>query len=51
MSTITTRARGLAPWHPRAATLALFDTMRGILTEYAAYLPMTPRLPQRPESL
>lgn len=43
MSTITTRVRGLAPWHPRPATLALLDLVRGILTEYRQYLPMTLR--------
>ena len=43
MSTITTRVRGLAPWQPRAATLALLDLVRGILIEYRQYLPMTLR--------
>jgi hypothetical protein len=43
VSTITIRVRGLAPWQPRAATLALLDLVRGILTEYRQYLPMTLR--------
>ena len=57
MSTTTTRTRGLAPWHPRAATLALLDTVRGILTvrrlsaddDQADLLSISrhPRLPQK----
>jgi hypothetical protein len=43
MSAGTTRVRGLAPWHPRSATLALLDLVRGILSEYHQYLPMTLR--------
>ncbi len=39
----TTRVRGLAPWQPRQATLELLETVRGVLAEYAAYLPLTVR--------
>ncbi len=37
------RVRGLAPWHPQRATLALLDTVQAVLIEYAAYLPLTLR--------
>ena len=37
------RVRGLAPWQPQRATLALLDTVKAVLIEYAAYLPMTLR--------
>jgi hypothetical protein len=43
MSATTTRVRGLAHWEPRAATLALLDTVSSVLTEYLDYLPMTIR--------
>ncbi len=39
----TTRVRGLASWQPRDATLALLDTVQGVLAEYADYLPLTLR--------
>ena len=40
MST-TTRVRGMARWNPRADTIDLLDAVKGMLIEYAAYLPMT----------
>jgi hypothetical protein len=39
----TTRVRGLAPWQPQHATLALLETIRAVLAEYAGYLPLTLR--------
>jgi hypothetical protein len=38
-----TRPRGFAPWSPETATLALLDQVRGVLDEYADYLPLTIR--------
>lgn len=49
MSTVTgrtytsTRVRGFAEWNPRPETLALLDTVQGILREYRAQLPLTNR--------
>ena len=49
MSTVTgrtytaTRVRGFAEWSPRPETLALLDTVQGILSEYRAQLPLTNR--------
>jgi hypothetical protein len=40
---VTTRVRGLAEWQPRRATRELLDTVRAVLTEYAAHLPLTLR--------
>jgi hypothetical protein len=37
------RVRGFAPWSPRADTLALLELVRGVLVEYADYLPLTLR--------
>jgi len=37
------RPRGFAPWNPRADTLALLACVAQVLTEYAAYLPLTIR--------
>ena len=39
----TTRARGLAPWQPRAETLELIDQVHGVLEEYEEHLPLTVR--------
>jgi len=38
-----TRPRGFIDWNPRPETLALIDTVRLILVEYTAYLPLTIR--------
>jgi hypothetical protein len=38
-----TRPRGFADWSPRPDTLALLDTVRSVLDEYADYLPLTVR--------
>jgi hypothetical protein len=38
-----TRPRGFVPWKPQAATLALLDQVQAVLTEYAAFLPLTLR--------
>ena len=38
-----TRPRGFVDWKPQAATLALLDQVRGVLDEYAEYLPLTVR--------
>ena len=38
-----TRPRGFVDWKPQAATLALLDQVRGVLDEYADYLPLTVR--------
>lgn len=38
-----TRARGFAPWSPRAQSLALLSQVQGVLHEYAEYLPLTCR--------
>lgn len=49
MTTVTgrtytaTRVRGFAPWNPRTETLDLLDTVREILVEYSAQLPLTNR--------
>jgi hypothetical protein len=43
MSKKTTRPRGCAPWNPNAESLALIEKVRVVLTEYAAYLPLTVR--------
>jgi hypothetical protein len=40
---VRTRARGLAPWSPEKATLALLDQVQGILAEYVDHLPLTIR--------
>ncbi len=39
----TTRVRGLAPWQPQRATRELLGLVRAVLSEYAAYLPLTLR--------
>ena len=39
----TTRVRCFASWRPIARTQALLGTVKDILTEYAAYLPLTIR--------
>src|SRR5689334_2712998 len=39
----TTRVRGFAPWKPRAKSLALLDAVNTVVSEYAAYLPLTNR--------
>ena len=41
--TTTTRPRGFAPWNPTAESRALIETVRAILDEYRAYLPLTVR--------
>ena len=38
-----TRPRGFVDWNPQAATLALLEKVRGVLAEYAEYLPLTVR--------
>ena len=38
-----TRPRGFVDWKPQAATIALLDQVRGVLDEYADYLPLTVR--------
>jgi hypothetical protein len=38
-----TRPRGFVEWKPHAASLALLDQVRGVLSEYAAFLPLTCR--------
>jgi len=38
-----TRVRGFAPWQPRSDTQHLLGQVQGVLTEYAAYLPLTLR--------
>ena len=38
-----TRVRGLAPWSPKEATLAVIDQVTQVLDEYAEYLPLTAR--------
>jgi hypothetical protein len=38
-----TRPRGFADWSPRPDTMALLDTVRSVLDEYADYLPLTVR--------
>ncbi len=43
MSAATTRVRGLAPWQPQCATRDLLDAVKGVLIEYAEYLPLTVR--------
>ena len=43
MSAVTTRVRGLAPWQPQRATVALLEKVRSVLREYAQYLPLTVR--------
>jgi hypothetical protein len=37
------RPRGLAPWTPQARTLVLLGQVRSVLSEYAAYLPLSIR--------
>ena len=37
------RARGLAPWQPRAKSLALLDQVNAVLDEYRDHLPLTIR--------
>ena len=39
----STRVRGLAPWAPKAATLAVVADVKEVLREYRDYLPMTAR--------
>jgi hypothetical protein len=41
---VTTRVRGFIPKNTIARTQALLSTVKDILTEYAAYLPLIPRL-------
>lgn len=38
-----TRPRGFAPWTPRPESLELVEAVRGVLSEYAAFLPLTIR--------
>jgi hypothetical protein len=38
-----TRPRGFVEWKPQATRLALLDPVQAVLTEYAAYLPLTCR--------
>jgi hypothetical protein len=38
---MSTPTRGFISWSPRAATLELLDQVRGVLDEYADYLPLT----------
>lgn len=38
-----TRVRGFAPWCPKARALEVVELVRGVLDEYAAYLPLTVR--------
>jgi hypothetical protein len=40
---VRSRVRGFAPWSPRPDTLALLETIRSVLVEYAEYLPLTLR--------
>jgi hypothetical protein len=42
-SGVTTRVRGFAPWKPREKAAALLESIRAVLAEYRAYLPMTNR--------
>ena len=37
------RARGLAPWQPRAKSLALLEQVNAVLDEYREHLPLTIR--------
>ncbi len=39
----STRVRGLAPWNPKAATMAVLHSVNTVLEEYRTYLPMTAR--------
>jgi hypothetical protein len=43
MGAITTRVRGLAPWTLQQKTRELLEVIRGVLREYAEYLPLTIR--------
>jgi hypothetical protein len=43
MSKLTTRVRGFAPWRPINKSRALLATVKEVLAEYAAYLPLTIR--------
>lgn len=43
MSSVTTRVRGLSPWHPRLATRELLARVDFVLAEYERYLPLTVR--------
>lgn len=43
LRTCRSRARGLAPWKPEAATLAVVDDVKAVLSEYRAHLPLTLR--------
>ncbi len=39
----STRVRGLAPWTPKAKTLAVLSAVTTVLDEYSEYLPLTAR--------
>jgi hypothetical protein len=39
----TTRVRGYADWRPQTKTMAVLAQVQAVLTEYAAYLPLTGR--------